>query len=200
MNFGSRSAAMRTALYPPTVACELSVSMLWARVMRGMASMLMALTPAFASFCASSGLASVPSVPMRTEPSRSISTSSSDGLPTRRTTSAWEYRLAASGTSVAPASRYASSVFEEASPAPAWTRTSMPSPTSWPAIWGVSATRVSPSAVSRGTAIFIRAVLFGGMQANRRSSSDGAWRFGIRSVAEHRRGAEGLHLRRGAGH
>ena len=54
------------------------------------------------------------------------------------------------------AMHYASSVFEDASPAPAWTRTSTPSPTSWPAMSGVRATRVSPSAVSRGTAIFIR--------------------------------------------
>ena len=72
--------------------------MLCARVMRGMASMLMAVTPRSASFCASSGRARVPSVPMRTVPVRSISTSSSEGRPTRRTMSAWLYSEAASGT------------------------------------------------------------------------------------------------------
>ncbi len=62
--------------------------MLWARVIRGIASMLMAVTPRSASFVASSGRARVPSVPMRTVPVRSISTSSSEGRPTRRTMSA----------------------------------------------------------------------------------------------------------------
>ena len=64
--------------------------MLWARVMRGMASMLMAVRPPAASRSASFGLASVPSVPMMTVPLRSIWPSSSEGRPTRSTISACE--------------------------------------------------------------------------------------------------------------
>ena len=64
--------------------------MLWARVMRGMASMLIAVRPRSARVAASFGLASVPSVPITTVPDRSIWISSSDGRPTRSTISAWE--------------------------------------------------------------------------------------------------------------
>ena len=70
------------------VLIELSESMLWARVMRGMASMLMAVTPCFARRSASCGFESVPRVPTSTVPSRSIWISSSEGRPTRRTRSA----------------------------------------------------------------------------------------------------------------
>ena len=62
--------------------------MLCARVMRGIASMLIAVTPALASRSASAGLASVPSVPIRTSPERSMPISSSVGRPTRSTISA----------------------------------------------------------------------------------------------------------------
>ena len=98
--------------------------------------------------------------------------------------SAWLYSWAASGTIVAPASRYASSRFADASPAPACTSTSMPSPTSWPAIWGVSATRVSPSAVSRGTPIFMgRSSRWACTPRTAAAPGEGAWRFGNPSVA-----------------
>ena len=63
--------------------------MLCARVMRGIESMLMAVTPASASRCARAGLESVPSVPIRMMPARSMPLSSSEGRPTRTTTSAW---------------------------------------------------------------------------------------------------------------
>ena len=39
-NLGRVSAAIRTALYPATVACDERTSIDWARVVRGMASML----------------------------------------------------------------------------------------------------------------------------------------------------------------
>ena len=42
---GSLSAAIKTALYPATVAIDESASMLWARVIRGMSSIENAVTP-----------------------------------------------------------------------------------------------------------------------------------------------------------
>ena len=62
--------------------------MLWARVMRGMASMLIAVTPRSASACASVGLESGPNVPISTWPDFSRASSASEGRPVRRTMSA----------------------------------------------------------------------------------------------------------------
>ena len=70
---------------------------------------------------------------------------------------------------VAPASRNASSLMNDASPAPDWTSTSTPSAISAAMACGVRATRVSPGAVSRGTAIFIGWFPWVTHTANRRS-------------------------------
>src|SRR5581483_6912010 len=142
---GRRSAAMRAALYPLTVACEDSASIGCARVMRGTDSRANASTPADLS---------------RATPSASVSGD-------RNATSAWPLRSrdvsfavgdatftiasASHGSpTVAPASRYASSANPAATPAPASTTTSTPSP-SRDTVSGTRATRRSPAAVSFGT-------------------------------------------------
>src|SRR6185437_3301515 len=66
------SAATSTALYPATLAWEVSASIDWARLtVRGRPSRLMAVTPARASRPASSGWTSGRSRPMTTWPARS---------------------------------------------------------------------------------------------------------------------------------
>ncbi|MCY1523421.1 hypothetical protein D9M68_583180 [compost metagenome] len=126
--------------------------MLWARVVRGAASSAKPVTPAAARRCrpaASKGL----SMPMTTAPAFSCAASASLGVRTLSTMSA-ESAPAASVIS-APAVWYAASVTLAAMPAPACTRTVCPEATSFFTVSGVTATRVSPAAVSAGTPINI---------------------------------------------
>ena len=140
--------------------------------------MEMAVTPRSASLAASAGRDRVPRVPIRTDPGWRNSTSSSDGRPTRRTMSAWPYSADRSVTTVAPDAVKSASLMKAPSPAPDWTRTSMPGPEPMtPATaCGVSATRRSPSAVSRGTAIFM------GVRGRVLPTHDGAIRRGVRRL------------------
>ena len=103
-NFGSRSAASSTALYPPTVLCEDKASIDCARVMRGIDSIAKPMIPR-------SDRRSIPSLSVNgsrkeisATPSGIAATSSALGLRTRTTTSAPEYSSGPEAT-VAPASR-----------------------------------------------------------------------------------------------
>ena len=89
-NFGSRSAASSTALYPPTVLCEDKASIDCARVMRGIDSIAKPTIPR-------SDRRSIPSLSVNgsrkeisATPSGIAATSSAVGLRTRTTTSAPE--------------------------------------------------------------------------------------------------------------
>ena len=136
-NFGSRSAARTTALYPETVAWDESASIDCARVMRGIDSIANAVTPREPRRSMPSWSVSGWRKPISTWPSRSLPTSSSLGLRTLAT------RSAAHGSPIAaPASVNASSVNEAAVPAPCSTTTSIPS--SFATRSGTSATLRSP--------------------------------------------------------
>ena len=89
-------AAMRTALYPPTFAWLESASIVCAREsVRGIASRLIAVTPASASVAMSFGSSSGWSSPMTAWPLRSRFASSASASATRRTTSDCAYRSSA---------------------------------------------------------------------------------------------------------
>ncbi len=63
-----RSAAISTALYPATLACDDSASIDWAREIRGMDSMANAVTPASRSLPAISGSERGARNPINTDP------------------------------------------------------------------------------------------------------------------------------------
>ncbi|SKY61394.1 Uncharacterised protein [Mycobacteroides abscessus subsp. abscessus] len=117
-----------------------------AREMRGIASTAYASTPA--SFSAPTLVSALRGAkkPISFWPRRSLAISASLGGDTRSTTSA-----AYGSPIVAPASTYASSGINASTPAPDSTVTGTPLPTSVATTFGTSATRRSPSAVSRTT-------------------------------------------------
>ncbi len=88
--------------------------------------------------------------PISTTPAGSAAASSALGLATRTTTAASASRLGWS-TSATPLSAYWSSGKPARTPAPRSTTTSKPDDASFAAASGVSATRFSPGADSRGT-------------------------------------------------
>ena len=92
--------------------------MVGARVMRGMASMLMAVIAGVAKLLGQLGCASVPSVPTSTWPGFSSSSPPPTAGRREARMSAWPYSAATSGTIVTPASRYAWSGTNDSSPAP----------------------------------------------------------------------------------
>ncbi len=103
-NRPNSAAATSAALYPATLAWELSASIGWVLVsVRGIRSRLIAVTPSAASAAASSGWTSGASMPITAWPGRSRPTTPADGLVTVRMTSASRYSSAAL-TMVAPAS------------------------------------------------------------------------------------------------
>src|SRR5437868_4407325 len=127
--------------------------MLCARVVRGAASSAKAVSPALARRCRpapSNGL----SMPTTTVPGFISALSRSSGVRTLSTISA--PNAPAASVISAPAAWYAASVTLAATPAPACTRTTWPCATSFFAVSGVTATRVSPGTVSAGTPIFIQ--------------------------------------------
>src|SRR5215831_10442812 len=144
---GSRSAAISTALYPETVACEESASIGCARVVRGIDSIAKPYTPWSASRSIPAASVSGSRNPIRIWPLRSRAASSALGLRTFATASASQTASA----SVAPASRYASSGNEASAPASGSTTTSNPAPAKRVTASGTSATRRSPGSSSRGT-------------------------------------------------
>ena len=103
-NRPNASAATSTALYPATLAWELSASMDWARdSVRGSPSRLIAVTPLAASAAARPGSASGLSMPRMAWPGRSASVSWGSGFPTVRIRSA-SASSSARLTTLAPAS------------------------------------------------------------------------------------------------
>src|SRR6266542_934155 len=130
-----------------------SESIGWARVTRGIASMLKLVVRFATSARTRSGFVSGCNVPMSAAPSRSSPISSGVGFWTFSTTSA-PSAAARSVATVAPAARYASSSCDAPAPAPDSTMTSDPAFTSFATASGTSATRRSPAVVSRGTPIF----------------------------------------------
>ena len=82
-------AATSTALYPATLACELSASIVWARDrVRGSPSRLTAVTPCAARSRASPGSISVDSIPTTVCPARIRAMALGSGRVTVRMTSA----------------------------------------------------------------------------------------------------------------
>ena len=149
-------AAISAALYPATLAWELSASIGCARDrVRGSPSRLTAVTPCAARSRASSGLVSVDSIPNTACPARSLGTAFGPGRVTVRMTSASAYSSAAV-TMAAPASAYVLSGNQAASPAPLSTSTSAPAAISFGTVSGTRATRRSPGAFSLTTATFMR--------------------------------------------
>src|SRR4051812_28970165 len=124
----------------------------WAREMRGIASMAIAVTPAEARGRTPSELVSGSRKPMRVAPWPSLATSSGVGGATLTTMSALQ-----GSPIVAPASVYCSSGSRAPSAAPDSTITSCPLPVSLRATSGTMATRRSPAWVSFGIPILIRA-------------------------------------------
>src|SRR5689334_7595165 len=114
-----------------------------------------AVTPASASACTSSPSTSGNTQPISTCPGCMRPTSAAAIRPTRTTMSAPAYTSSPVATR-APTSRYPSSGSDAGSPAPAPTSTSRPPSASRFAVSGVSATRCSPGAVSRGTPMRMR--------------------------------------------
>ncbi len=158
-NLGRCPAAMRTALYPATVAWEESASIDWARVILGTSSMEIEEMRRSASLRMSAGSPRGSRKDTRIEPSARPETSSgsaSDGGLTRRTMPASRSASAALGATVAPDSRKASSSMPAESPAPASIDTSMPAFTRAFTPWGTRATLRSPARVSLRTATFMR--------------------------------------------
>src|SRR5688500_4602323 len=147
---GTRSAAISTALYPATVACEDSASMLCARVMRGISSIENAVAPVRASSCIARGEPSGSRKPITVCAERSDCVS-----PARTRSSTSLAKTSSRATSFAPLAVYASSAKPAAVPAPDSTSTSAPAAVSEATIPGTSATRFSAFAVSRGTPIFM---------------------------------------------
>jgi len=132
------------------LACELSTSMLWARVVRGAASRAKLVSPAPARRCRpsrSKGLR-CRQAQRRVAFARVRPTS---GDRTFKTNS--QPRAPAWSVISAPAARNASSVALATKPAPEATRTVWPCGLSFLAVSGVTATRVSPAMVSAGTPI-----------------------------------------------
>ena len=152
---GSCSAARSAALYPPTVAWDESASIGCARVIRGTDSSANAVTPRAASASTPAWSESGSRKAISSWPERSRSRSSADGLRTLTTPSASH-----GSPSVAPASVYASSGNDAASPAPCSTTSSNPAAASFPTVSGTSATRRSPSVVSRGMPTLIRRIAY----------------------------------------
>ena len=92
-NLPYASAATSAALYPATLACELSASMPWARdSVRGSPSRETAVTPRSARSRARCGSISGESMPMTACPARSLPSAASSGRVTVRMTSAVAYR------------------------------------------------------------------------------------------------------------
>ena len=138
----------------------LSASIFCARVMRGMASMASTVALRSARWDTSSLLWPGQMKEMRAPPSFMRSASClpsvrSMGARTLRIRSASAYRVAASGTTVAPTSAYVPSMNCAPSPAPASTSTSRPSLSIRLTMVGVAATRRSPGAISLGIPTFI---------------------------------------------
>ena len=149
-------AATSAALYPATLACELSASIGWARDrVRGSPSMLTAVTPLAARSRASSGLISVDSIPTTACPDRIRLMAAGDGRVIVSMTSALA-KSSAVVTITAPASAYALSGNQAASPAPFSTSTSAPAAISFGTVSGTRATRRSPGVFSLTTATFMR--------------------------------------------
>jgi hypothetical protein len=124
--------------------------MLWARVVRGAASSAKLVMPALAT-CARPALSKGLSMPTSAAPGFISASSSTEGRWTLSTNSA--PKAAERSTICAPAASYAASVTLAATPAPDWTLTVWPCATYFFAVSGVTATRVSPAAVSSGTPI-----------------------------------------------
>src|SRR3954471_20156172 len=118
-----------------------------------------------ARLCISSGFCAGQTKATSTCPSRIRPTSSAPGARTLKMMSASH----GSETISAPAARYASSEKFAASPAPDCTPTRNPSLISFSTTSGTVATRFSPAAVSRGTAISW-AIGWGGILACRSAS------------------------------
>src|SRR5712691_2219772 len=118
--------------------------------MRGTDSIANATTPRSASLSIPSLSPSGSRKPTRSWPSRSRAASASSGLRTLTTASASQGE-----PSVAPASAYASSGNDAASPAAGSTTTSKPPAASFPTVSGTSATLRSPGAVSRAAPTLI---------------------------------------------
>src|SRR5205823_13895310 len=100
----SRMAAITTALYPASDACEERASIDCAREMRGTISSEKAVTPCAARALTAAALAAGCRKPTETAPLRMALTSASEGGCTRRTTSAADRALAWPLTTEAPAS------------------------------------------------------------------------------------------------
>src|ERR1051325_1821472 len=151
------------------LAMEDSVSIAWARVGRGIASVEKAVTLAAASARTAARFLSGIRDPRRMVPGRIRL--ASGGL-TARTRSADPNSPAASAVTVAPTPRYVESGNPAAVPAPVSTEISYPAWISFLHDSGTSATRSSRGALSFGTAIRIRdsgaAGEFGGLIFTRR--------------------------------
>src|SRR5882724_1028919 len=131
-------------------AMEVNASIFWARLrVRGSESMASTVTLRAARLCINSGLCAGQMKLTSTCPSRITPTSAGLGARTLKMMSAFQ----GSETISAPAARYASSEKLAASPAPDCTATRKPSLISFSTTSGTVATRFSPAAVSRGTAI-----------------------------------------------
>ena len=160
-SLGEASAAASTALYPAMVAMELSASILWARVVRGMSSMEKTVSLRSASSFMISGWASGSVKEIRVVPSLSASRSaagksgSDPGPRTMRTMSAWERRRWRSCSTLAPWASKSASLLLMPSPAPASITTSNPALVRAGSDWEMSAIRFSPGYTSFGTATII---------------------------------------------
>ena len=150
------SAAISTARYPDTVACEDSASIDCAREIRGIASIANAVAPVCASAALPGPFVSGARKPTSTDSAPSRADSSGAGGATFATTSADQ----APSPSLAPAASNRASGIPAASPAPGSTTTSCPWPASLRTTSGTSATRRSPSAVSLGTPISTEAATY----------------------------------------
>ena len=153
-------AATSAALYPATLAWELSASIGCARDrVRGSPSRLTAVTPWAARSRASSGLVNVDSIPTMACPARIRAMAAGSGRVTVRITSAL-VKTSAAVTMAAPASAYVLSGNHAASPAPFSTSTSAPAASSFGTVSGTRATRRSPGVFSLTTATFMRGPRF----------------------------------------
>src|SRR5439155_15862051 len=131
-------------------AMEVNASIFWARLsVRGSESMASTVTLRAARLCISSGFCAGQMKLTSACPSCISPTSAGLGARTLKMMSAFQ----GSETISAPAARYASSEKLAASPAPDCTATRKPSLISFSTTSGTLATRFSPAAVSRGTAI-----------------------------------------------
>ena len=149
-------AESSTAWYPARVLIELSTSIDCARAIRGTRSSEKVVSPASARRPTRSCSISGSSVDTRNAPRGRWTSISGSGARTPSTISAPAYKVAGSDSILAPASTNSSSLIPDAVPADDSTCTASPPRTIRLTVRGVAATRVSPSARSRGTTTFIR--------------------------------------------